>query len=32
MPRILLSQLFFQVMILFCEAFYCGREGLNLSF
>ena len=32
MPRILLSQLFFQVMILFREAFYCGREGLNLYF
>ena len=32
MPRILRSQLFFQVKILFREAFYCGREGLNLSF
>ena len=32
MSRVLLSQLFLQVMILFREAFYCGREGLNLSF
>ena len=32
MPWVLLSQLFLQVVIPFCEAFYCGREGLNLSF
>ena len=31
MSRVFLSQLFLQVMILFREAFYCSREGLNLS-
>ena len=31
MSRVLLSQLFLQVVILFREAFYCSREGLNLS-
>ena len=30
--RVLLAQLFLQVMILFGEAFYCCCEGLNLSF
>ena len=30
--RVLLSQLFLQVVILLREAFYCGREGLNLPF
>ena len=32
MSRVLLSQLFIQVVILFREAFYCSCEGLNLSF
>ena len=32
MSRVPLSQLFLQIMILFREALYCGREGLDLSF
>ena len=32
MSRVLLSQLFLQVVILFREAFYYSREGLDLSF